>query len=212
MNTLRRLIFLLIACAMGCAEQARSQAPVAPGNAGATQTAGTNQIVLIVRHAEKPEAGNGLSAEGERRAKAYASYFLNFQIDGKPAVIDYLYAARDSKKSHRPRLTLEPLAAALSKTIDCRFADEETGAIAKDIQQTRAGQTVLISWRHSEIPSLIQALGADPASLLPKGKWPDTQFGWVIELRFAAGKLARSRRVEENLVLSPAGAANPSPK
>jgi hypothetical protein len=195
-------------CVIGCVAQAKKAANDALALPSATRTNDGNQIVLIVRHAEKPLSGPELSPLGEQRAKAYVNYFRNYQVDGKPLVIDYLYAARDSKQSERPRLTLEPLAAAFGKTIDSRFDDNQTGKIIKDIQLKRAGQNLLISWRHSEIPDLIRALGSDPALVFPKGKWPNAQYGWVIELRFKNGKLAGSRLVEENIVFSQTSATN----
>jgi hypothetical protein len=196
-------------CVIGCVAQAKKATNDALALLpSASQTNEGNQIVLIVRHAEKPLAGPELSPLGEQRAKAYVNYFRNYQIDGKPLVIDYLYAARDSKQSERPRLTLEPLAAALGKTIDSRFDDNQTGKITKDIQKLRSDQNLLISWRHSKISNLIRALGANPASLLPNGDWPDEQYSWVIELRFKNGKLTGSRLVEENIVFSQTSATN----
>src|SRR6516164_11509611 len=67
----------------------------------------SDATILIIRHAEKPLVGTGLSAEGEVRAKAYVSYFQNFRIGSKPIHLDYLVAADDSEHSQRSRLTLE---------------------------------------------------------------------------------------------------------
>src|SRR5215471_18691768 len=77
--------------------------------------------VLIIRHAEKPEGGPDLSAEGRRRAEAYVQYFSNFKVDNQLLRIDALIAAADSKQSRRPRLTLKPLSKALGLKIDTRF-------------------------------------------------------------------------------------------
>jgi broad specificity phosphatase PhoE len=71
-----------------------------------------NNTVLIVRHAEKPESGTGLTPLGEARARLYAKYFEPFQEDGLSIPVDCLYAGADSKNSIRPRLTLEPLSKA----------------------------------------------------------------------------------------------------
>ena len=59
-------------------------------------------VVLVIRHGEKPESGNDLSAEGVERAKAYVHYFETFQLDGKPLKLDGLFATHDSKNSNRP--------------------------------------------------------------------------------------------------------------
>ena len=42
-----------------------------------------NSVILIIRHAENPANGHGLSPRGEERAKAYKNYFQNFAVDGK---------------------------------------------------------------------------------------------------------------------------------
>ena len=69
--------------------------------------------VLLIRHAEKPVRGRGLAPMGEARAQAYATYFPRLPIHGLDAEPEahyhYLFAAKDSHASHRPRLTLEPL-------------------------------------------------------------------------------------------------------
>jgi hypothetical protein len=159
-----------------------------------------NAVILVIRHAEKPESGSGLNAAGEARAKAYVNYFRHFTLDGQPLKLDHLFAARDSTASHRPRLTLEPLAKDLGLTIDSRFSDNQFRALARDIQGHPHGTHILICWHHEEIPQLLGALGADPNQLLPRGKWPDDVFGWLIQLRYdAGGHLMGSRCINENL-------------
>src|SRR5262249_61084772 len=69
-----------------------------------------NAVILIIRHAEKADDGNGLSSLGVARAKAYASYFKNFTIDGRAVRLDEIFASKDSRISHRPLLTIEPTA------------------------------------------------------------------------------------------------------
>src|SRR5262245_14688787 len=69
-------------------------------------------VVLIIRHAENGAVGRGLAARGEQRAQAYKDYFLEFTVDSKRLVPNVIFAASDSKRSHRPRLTVEPFAKA----------------------------------------------------------------------------------------------------
>src|SRR5437763_2867863 len=71
-----------------------------------------NSVVLIIRHAEDADSGDGISPLGEKRAEAYENYFLNFTIDSKQLEPEVIFATKDSKKSHRPRLTMEPFAKA----------------------------------------------------------------------------------------------------
>jgi hypothetical protein len=157
-----------------------------------------NAVILIIRHAEKPDEGYGLSADGEARAKAYVSYFKNFTIDGQPLKVAYIFAAADSKESHRPRLTIEPTSKALGVTIDSRFKDKQFQELADEIQSKPHGNAILIAWHHAEIPQLIQALGADSARLFPKGKWPEAVFSQLIELRYDSdGRLIETKRINE---------------
>jgi hypothetical protein len=159
-------------------------------------------VVLVIRHAEKPEVGNDLSAEGVERARAYVHYFYTFQLDGKPLKLDALFAARDSKNSSRPRLTLEPLGKALDIPVDCVFKSKEPEALAHELESRPHGNNMLICWHHEEIPDLLRALGADPATLLPEGQWPGHVYGWVIELRYDhEGHLKPSecKRIKEGL-------------
>ena len=38
-------------------------------------------VILIIRHAEKPESGEGLSPTGEERAKNYVNYYKNYAVN-----------------------------------------------------------------------------------------------------------------------------------
>jgi hypothetical protein len=157
-----------------------------------------NAVILIIRHAEKPAAGDQLSAAGQARAQAYANFFKNFTLDGQPLKLDYLFASADTKVSQRPRLTIEPTSKLLGLAIDCRFADAKFQELADEIRTKPHGQNILISWHHEEIPQLVKALGADPRRLFPQGKWPDEVFNWVVELRYDSnGHLTKASRGSE---------------
>jgi hypothetical protein len=160
-----------------------------------------NTVVLVIRHAEKPDDGNGLSAAGEARAMAYVNYFKNFKADGQPLKLDCLFAAADSKASHRPRLTIEPTGKALGLVIDTRFKDKDFQGLADEIKSRPHGQAILIAWHQGKIPSLLRALGADPDQVLPNGRWPDDVFGWLIQLRYDSdGHLMEAKRINEKLM------------
>ena len=160
-----------------------------------------NAVILVIRHAEEPEDGYGLSSVGEARAKAYVNYFKNFTIDGQPLKLNYLFAAKDSSSSHRPLLTIEPTAKALGLTVDSRFNSKQFLELAPEIQSQPLGTNYLICWHHGTIPQLLRALGADPQRLLPHGKWPGHEFGWLIQLRYdETGHLFESKRINENLL------------
>jgi hypothetical protein len=160
-----------------------------------------NAVILIIRHAEEPAHGRGLSSVGDARAKAYVNYFKTFTVGGQPLKLNYLFATKDSSKSHRPRLTIEPIGKDLGLTVDSRFDNAHFLDLVHDIQSLPRDTQILICWHHGTIPNLLRALGADPKRLLPKGKWPDDVYGWLIQLRYdASGHLVENKRVDENLL------------
>jgi broad specificity phosphatase PhoE len=182
---------------------ALSPVAVAQGQAQQEPPGLKNTVILIIRHAEKPDTGNGLSPVGKQRAKAYINYFKNFEVDSQPLKLDCLFAAADSRESHRPRLTLKPLGQALGLRINDRFKDKQSQELAREIQSQPPGQHILICWHHGEISQLVRALGADPGILLPDAQWPDAAFGWVLQLRYdAEGRLIskETKRILENLM------------
>ncbi|MBM7132156.1 flagellar basal body-associated protein FliL [Dyella mobilis] len=156
---------------------------------------------MIIRHAEKPVSGPGLTPQGEARAQAYVGYFEHFELDGKPMPPDALYATADSKSSMRPRLTIAPLSQALGLSIDSRFTDKQTREIADALRTEAHGNRVLIAWHHGEIPRLIRDLGGNSTALIPGDKWPSDVFGWVVVLQYDhQGKLVSSQVVHEHLM------------
>lgn len=160
-----------------------------------------NAVILVIRHAEKPESGFALSAAGNTRAKLYVKYFQNFTVGSRPLKIDHIFATADSSGSHRPRLTVEPLGHALDLPIDNRFKDNQFQALAHEIRSRSHGRNILICWHHGEIPNLVRALGAEPEKLFPHSVWPEHVFCWVIELRYdEKGRLAEARRINEDLM------------
>lgn len=159
--------------------------------------------VLIVRHAEKPAAGSGLSPQGEQRAQAYARYFDPLQLDGQSLVPGRLIATRDSKDSVRPRLTLTPLSQRLNLPIGQPYADADVDKLVKLLGKDNQAPVVLIAWHHGHIDQLIDALGADAKTLTGHKSWPGNVYDWLVVLRFDGhGRLdaSRSRLVQEHLL------------
>ena len=177
----------------------------------ATPAGPAGGLILIIRHAEKPENGTGLSDDGTKRANAYPGFFQHLNIEGQPATPNYLFATRDSENSQRPRLTLQPLSAALHLPVSAEVKNKDFEVLTNMLKGTKyGGQTILICWHHGHIPDLLAALGADPARLLPQGKWPENVFGWLVWLRYdQEGKLKASAVINENL--APFDAEAPPP-
>jgi len=171
--------------------------------AATAQEGPKDAVVLIIRHAEDADSGEGISPLGEKRAEAYKDYFLKFTVDSKQREPQVIFAAKDSKKSHRPRLTMEPFARAANLKIDTRFGNVQSADLAADLRANQQGKVILICWRHQYIPALLGALGAIPKTFLPNGKWPGSVYNWVIQLSFDQdGHLipSSSRRTNEHLL------------
>ena len=159
-----------------------------------------DNVVLIVRHAEKPETGTGLTSLGEARAQLYAKYFVPFEEQGLSIPVDCLYAGADSKNSARPRLTLEPLSKATGLPIHLEFGTKDSEAFVLQLKAEAHGRHPLIAWRHGDIPALLTSFGASPEKILPNGKWPDDVFDWVIILNMGLdGQLSSARLIHEQL-------------
>jgi hypothetical protein len=162
-----------------------------------------NSVILIIRHAENPADGHGLSPRGEERAKAYANYFQNFSVDSKQMEPNAIIVAADSKQSHRPRLTVEPFAKAAKLPIDNRFANKQPTDLAAELGANYQEKIILICWHHGQIPALLRALGAAPETLLPNGKWPRDVYDWVIMVSFDENGRAipgSTKRINEHLL------------
>jgi broad specificity phosphatase PhoE len=162
-----------------------------------------NAVLLIIRHAENPASGHGLSPTGEQRAKAYKDYFLNFTVDSKRLEPGVILVADDSKHSHRPRLTVEPFAKAAKLPIDSRFSNNQPTDLADELRTNHQGKVILVCWHHGQIPALLRALGAAPETLLPNGKWPRTVYNWTIMVSYDEnGHLIpeSTRRISEHLL------------
>jgi phosphohistidine phosphatase SixA len=143
------------------------------------------RIVMIIRHAEKPDESNGnkdpnLSKQGYDRADALAKVIPDhFQ---KP---DFLIATKKSKGSDRPIETITPLSKALHEEIQATFKDDEFADLAHEVltDPKYAGKIVLIAWHHGKIPELAKALGVTNA---PE-KWDPKIFDRVWQITYENG-------------------------
>ena len=59
---------------------------------------------------------------------------------------------------------MEPFAKAAKLTIDIRFGNDQSAELAADLRANQQGKVILICWRHTYIPALLGALGANPKS------------------------------------------------
>jgi broad specificity phosphatase PhoE len=152
------------------------------------------QIVMIIRHAEKPDDGGdpNLSTRGYERAVALATV-----IPDRFARPDFLFAARKSSSSNRPVETITPLSIALDEPIDSTFKDDQYGKLARLLKTDAKydGSVVLICWHHTEIPALARALGATDAP----SKWDPESFDRVWEITYENGVVSFQNLPQEAL-------------
>jgi broad specificity phosphatase PhoE len=176
------------------------------------------QRVIILRHGEKPgdpaapddSASPDLSPAGVARAKMLAT-----QIPKKFETFDFLFAAANSNKSHRPVETVQPLATALdlspAKFVQS-YANESYATLADDIlkKPKYSEKVIVICWHHGNIPALGVALGATWAQLaaapeliarpspgIDRLKWNPDVFDrfWILDL--LAGEVVKFQSIPQ---------------
>lgn len=136
--------------------------------------------VIIIRHGEKPEAGDNLSCQGQNRALQLASV-----LHQKYHQPDFIYVpALDSDKStahSRMFQTITPFAVKYNLMINSKYQDDDYDGVAKSVLKKRG--TVLMVWSHQSIPKLAAALG-----LKHPPQWQDTDFDSIWEISYHNGK------------------------
>jgi hypothetical protein len=152
------------------------------------------ELIVITRHAEKPDDSNDidLSAAGLARARALVGFIpQTFGIPG------FLFAASSTHHSRRPVETLEPFAEELKKEINTDYADVDFEALRNELfsNSRYTEQFILVAWHHEKIPSLCKALGA-PQGSYPK-PWPDDVFNLLIRLDYSNGMPPNTTQVLE---------------
>jgi phosphohistidine phosphatase SixA len=142
--------------------------------------------VLIIRHAEKPVADDKsvhLNAEGQERAEELYKLFKVSATRPDPfPTPDFIFAAKNSKHSHRSVETVTPLAKKLKMTINSNYADEDFAKLAQEILQNRkyAGKTLLVCWHHGMAADLAHRLKATDAPM----HWKGTVFDRVWQITY----------------------------
>jgi hypothetical protein len=146
--------------------------------------------VFIIRHAEKPPEGNGLSLKGKERAAALVPYFMETKeliIHGTPVAI-YAMAAPKEDSSVRPIDTVKKLADELKITVNTNYVRDNYKKMVDDIKSNAAysGKTVLISWEHDVIPDIARSFGALQAPY----RWQSDVFDrvWMITFEVPTGR------------------------
>jgi hypothetical protein len=158
-------------------------AAAVPATIGAAQP----DVVMIIRHGEKPpdsgkpygitadgvKDSSSLTVQGWQRAGGLADLFSG---GGKVRVPDAIYAVDHSDGKHlRMSQTVTPLAGKLGVSLDTTYAEGDEAALAAAVAK-RTG-TTLICWEHSAIADIVANLGAITPQ--PPSNWPDDRFDMV---------------------------------
>ncbi|MFE3556278.1 hypothetical protein ACFXKW_15630 [Streptomyces sp. NPDC059193] len=160
----------------GCS--AEEPARPAPG----PQAGPGDALIMVIRHAEKPYAGDsGWDEEGEddpgslagrgwRRADELPRLFPPARGSSLPRPATVFAAGGRAGAPARCKQTVAALATALRTPVRAEFAVGAEPALVH--AALRAPMPVLVCWEHSGIPRLVRALGAHQVLGVPAA-WPD---------------------------------------
>lgn len=151
------------------------------------------QIILVMRHAEKPDDPDNpdLTSAGAERAEELATFIP--KTFGKP---DFIFAAAISRHSARPYETVKPLSKATGVGIDATFADNDYGALAKELRSKSkyVGMQIVVCWHHGNIPSLLRALKATDGSY--PDPWDHKVFNLILKVELSSATVNVSKVIE----------------
>lgn len=142
--------------------------------------------VMLIRSAEIPEHGNGLSLRGQERALAYVPFFQAtdyLQDFGWPVAI-YAHRQTSAEPTVRTLLTVGPLAQALNLPIFDKYGHNDIANLVAEIKNTPAyeGKAVLICWGNERMWQIAEQFGVKP----PPKPWPNEAHDrvWVIDIKY----------------------------
>jgi len=151
------------------------------------------RLILVMRHAEKPQDAldPNLSPSGQARAVRLETYIP--QTFGA----DFILAAASSKHSARPYETVQPLSKTTGKPIDATIADQDYGFLANELLSDTiyAQKAVVVCWHHGNIPSLMHALGAKDGDY--PDPWNRNVFNLILKVEFSATGAVVVSQVQE---------------
>jgi hypothetical protein len=149
--------------------------------------------IVLIRHAEKPPEGYGLSCQGINRANA-----LPPVLHAKFGLPGVLYVAESDTAQHaRMRQTITPFANKYGLKLNSSYKVSDIRGITKNIRKQTG--TVLVVWEHKGLVKIAKELGVKE-----KLKWGSDDFDsiWIITF---------SKKGKARLVVDQEG-LHPSPK
>ncbi len=150
----------------------------------------TVETIVLVRHAEKPEAGLGqLDCQGLNRALALPAVLAARY--GRPAAIfapDPAVAKQDGGRSYdyvRPLATVEPTAIAFGLPVDVSIGFADLKRLEQRLDEpSLATATVLVAWEHSLLVSLARQIATDHGGqAIGVPDWNKADFDGIYVLR-----------------------------
>ena len=172
-------LVILVAILLGC-----------PSSHSREDKKPTPRLVMLVRHAEKPPdemMAIDLNAAGQKRAEALPGLFMKSPSRPGPLPTpDFIFAAKNSKHSHRCTETVAPLAKKLEQKVNAKFANDDFAKLGAEIlgNPKYTGKTILICWHHGNLPGLTKKLGGTGAP----DHWKSRVFDRVWQITFPKGK------------------------
>lgn len=153
---------------------------------GICSAAARPALVILLRHAEKPEDESNphLSTQGYDRANALVGFFATNAVIATNPPVAALFAARPAKAngSVRCQETMSPLVQHLKLPLSTAYRAEDFKPLARHLLESTnySGKTVVVCWPRTELIGLAKALGA-----VPKPKtWKSEVYDRVWLLRF----------------------------
>jgi len=149
-------------------------------------------VVMVIRHAEKPdgelpgvdEAGNeddsSLTETGWQRAHRLADLFDPAQGTPPPGIVTptLIYAAgvTDDGEGQRTRETVAPLAERLGLPVETDYGRGDEKKLVERVTDDEHG-AILISWQHGGITEIADAFPSVKPK--PPSEWPDDRFDMI---------------------------------
>jgi phosphohistidine phosphatase SixA len=141
------------------------------------------KIIVVMRHAEKPEdPGNPhLSTEGYARAQRLAEF-----VPDRFGAPDYIFAAAVTEHSARSSETVAPLAQSLGKEVLTPYQAARFAPLTAEVltEEQYTNTMVLICWHHDHLPGIALALGAESGEY--PDPWDPEVFNRVLCFRFSS--------------------------
>ncbi|WPH03000.1 Hypothetical protein R9X50_00587400 [Acrodontium crateriforme] len=133
--------------------------------AGLVTLAIADPTVYFIRHGEKPDDGDGLSAQGLQRAQCLRNVFGR----SSSYKIGHIMAQtpKDSGSRQRPYDTVEPLAGDLGLTVDISCDRDDPKCVAKVVNNYKGSGNILICWEHDALHDIMKELGDKSAPDYP---------------------------------------------